>query len=95
MRPMIGYNYGAGESKRVREIFQSALVLIAGVMVIGTILCMAVPQTLIGLFTSNPETIQFGKEALRLISIGDLLRHRFPSRYQVRWKDWEREKNRW
>mgnify|MGYP003156391535 CR=1 FL=1 len=70
MRPLIGYNYGAGESKRVREIFRSALVLIAGVMVIGTILCMAVPQTLIGLFTSNPETIQFGKEALRLISIG-------------------------
>ncbi len=94
MRPLIGYNYGAGESKRVREIFRSALVLIAGVMVIGTILCMAVPQTLIGLFTSNPETIQFGKEALRLISI-DLLRHRSPSRYQVRWKDWEREKNRW
>ena len=57
MRPLIGYNYGAGESKRVREIFRSALVLIAGVMVIGTILCMAVPQTLIGLFTSNPETI--------------------------------------
>ena len=70
MRPLIGYNYGAGESKRVREIFRSALVLIARVMVIGTILCMAVPQTLIGLFTSNPETIQFGKEALRLISIG-------------------------
>ena len=76
MRPLIGYNYGAGESKRVREIFRSALVLIAGVMVIGTILCMAVPQTLIGLFTSNPETIQFGKEALRLISIGFIgLRH--------------------
>ena len=35
MRPLIGYNYGAGESKRVREIFRSALVLIAGVMVIG------------------------------------------------------------
>lgn len=38
MRPLIGYNYGAGESKRVREIFRSALVLIEGVMVIGTIL---------------------------------------------------------
>ena len=25
----------------------------------------------------------------------DLLRHRSPSRYQVRWKDWEREKNRY
>ncbi len=70
MRPLIGYNYGAGEKKRVKEIFSSALILIAGVMVIGTILCMAVPQMLIGLFTSNPETIRLGKEALRLISIG-------------------------
>ena len=70
MRPLVGYNYGAGEKKRVKDIFRSALILIAGVMVIGTILCLAVPQTLIGLFTSNPETILYGKEALRLISIG-------------------------
>ena len=70
MRPLIGYNYGAGEKKRVKDIFRSALILIVGVMVIGTILCLAVPQTLIGLFTSNPETILYGKEALRLISIG-------------------------
>ncbi len=70
MRPLIGYNYGAGESKRVKEIFQSALFLIVIVMVIGTILCMAMPQALIGLFTGNPETIRLGREALRLISIG-------------------------
>ena len=70
MRPLVGYNYGAGEYQRVKKIFQSALILIIGVMVIGTILCMAVPQSLIGLFTSNPETIELGKEALRLISIG-------------------------
>ena len=70
MRPLVGYNYGAGEKKRVKDIFRSALILIAGVMVIGTILCLAVPQTLIGLFTSDPETILYGKEALRLISIG-------------------------
>ena len=61
---------GAGESKRVKEIFRSALFLIVIVMVIGTILCMAVPQALIGLFTGNPETIRLGREALRLISIG-------------------------
>ena len=62
MRPLIGYNYGAGESKRVKEIFRSALFLIVIVMVIGTILCMAVPQALIGLFTGNPETIRLGRE---------------------------------
>lgn len=70
MRPLIGYNYGAGEHKRVKSIFESALLLIVGVMVIGTVLCMAIPQGLIGLFTNNPETILLGKEALRLISIG-------------------------
>ena len=70
MRPLVGYNYGAGEHKRVKQIFKSALLLIAGVMVIGTVLCMAIPQKLIGLFTSSQETIILGKEALRLISIG-------------------------
>ena len=70
MRPLIGYNYGAGEMRRVKKIFSSALILIAMVMVIGTLLCMAIPQTLIGLFTGNPETVMLGKEALRLISIG-------------------------
>lgn len=70
MRPILGYNYGAGEMKRVREIFNAALKIIAGVMVIGTILCLAIPDVLIGLFTDNMETINIGEEAIRLISIG-------------------------
>lgn len=70
MRPILGYNYGAGEMKRVRGIFNAALKIIAGVMVIGTILCLAIPDVLIGLFTDNMETINIGKEAIRLISIG-------------------------
>lgn len=73
MRPLIGYNYGAGEKKRVRKIFEAALVLIAGVMVIGTILCLVVPDMLIGLFTNNADTIQIGKKALKIISIGFII----------------------
>lgn len=60
-------------------------------MVIGTILCMAVPQTLIGLFTSNPETIQFGKEALRLISIG-FIASSVSVTVSGALKDWERKR---
>lgn len=70
MRPLIGYNYGAGEKKRVRDIFKSALILIVGVMVIGTILCLIIPDKLIGLFTNKANTIEIGKTALRIISIG-------------------------
>ncbi len=70
MRPLIGYNYGAGEKKRVRDIFKSALILIVGVMVIGTILCLIIPDKLIGLFTNKTNTIEIGKIALRIISLG-------------------------
>ncbi len=70
MRPLIGYNYGAGEKKRVRDIFKSALILIVGVMVIGIILCLIIPDKLIGLFTNKANTIEIGKTALRIISLG-------------------------
>lgn len=72
MRPIIGYNYGAGETKRVRQIFRTALVLIAGVMAVGTVLCLAVPGTLIGLFTENAATVAIGEKALRVICAGFL-----------------------
>lgn len=70
MRPLVGYNYGAGEWKRVQRIFKSALGIIVTVMALGTILCMWMPQNLIGLFTENAETIRIGCRALRIISIG-------------------------
>lgn len=72
MRPLMGYNYGAGENKRVKKIFESALLLIAVVMAVGTVLCFGIPETLIGLFTANPETIHMGKTALYIICIGFL-----------------------
>ena len=73
MRPLIGYNYGAGEHARVKQIFFDSLFLITGVMVIGTALCLAIPSSLIGLFTSNADTIRLGASALRFISIGFII----------------------
>jgi len=73
IRPLVGYNYGAGEHARVRQIFFDSLILISGVMVIGTALCLAIPSSLIGLFTSNAETIRLGASALRIISIGFII----------------------
>lgn len=70
MRPLIGYNYGAGESKRVHKLYTLTLTLSASIMVVGTILCLAIPSQLIGLFTTNPQTIQVGTTALRIISAG-------------------------
>ena len=73
MRPIVGYNYGAREYGRVRRIFFTGLALSAGIMVAGTVLCGAVPGSLIGLFSTNAETIAAGSTALRIISIGFII----------------------
>lgn len=70
MRPLIGYNYGAGEQKRVPKLYSYTLYLSAGIMLAGTLLCMIIPGTLLGLFTTNPQTIAAGSTALRIISLG-------------------------
>ena len=71
-RPIIGYNYGAGEHRRVKRIFYTALSLIAGIMVVGTIICVIFAGQLTGLFSSSAETIAIGKSAIRMISMGFL-----------------------
>lgn len=70
IRPLMGYNYGAGEKERVKKIFKTTMALTMGVMVIGTILSWLIPKHLIGLFTSNPQTVQSGVAALHIISLG-------------------------
>ena len=73
MRPVIGYNYGAGEHKRVKKIYYVTLCMSGVIMLIGTIICLTVPGQLMGMFTTNPSTIQAGKTALRIICAGFLV----------------------
>lgn len=70
IRPLVGYNYGAGEYKRVRNIFYTALALAAAIMLAGLLLCWIAPEMLMQIFTSTPETIAIGTKALRIISLG-------------------------
>ena len=70
MRPLIGYNYGAKEHARVKKLYSLTLIMSAAIMAVGTVLCMLASGQLIGLFTTNPETIAAGQTALRIISIG-------------------------
>ncbi len=70
MRPLIGYNYGAGEYKRVSQLFRIVLIMSCVIMTIGTVICLMIPGQLIGLFASDPATITAGETALRIISAG-------------------------
>ena len=70
MRPLVGYNYGAREHGRVSRLYNLTLGLSAGIMAIGTLLCLTIAGPLMGLFTSNPETIAIGQTALHIICLG-------------------------
>ena len=70
IRPLIGYNYGAKMYGRVKKIYTTALTLIMAIMAVGTVLCLIFPVQLMGMFTSNPETVKMGAAALRKICLG-------------------------
>jgi len=70
MRPIIGYNYGAGEHKRVEKIYRLTLALSGAIMLLGTLICLLMPEQLIAIYTENQETIREGAKALRIISAG-------------------------
>lgn len=70
IRPLIGYNYGARENERVKQIYRFALTLIICIMIVGTGLCEFLPGRLMGLFTNNPDTLAAGVTALRTICLG-------------------------
>lgn len=73
MRPLIGYNYGAGEHKRVEQLYRLTLLLNICIMTAGMILCLTIPGKLMGAFAENPQTIQNGVIALHIICFGFIL----------------------
>jgi len=66
--PVAGQNFGARDAARVRETFHAGATLGAGVMAIVTVLCQWRGDWMIGLFTTDPETIAVGTGFLKMIS---------------------------
>lgn len=70
LQPIAGYNYGARQYSRVKEIF----VLTAKWEVLVTTLCFLmsefIPRTAVSLFTSDPELIGLAARGLRIMNIG-------------------------
>ena len=70
IRPLVSFNYGAGEKKRVQSIFKTTLILSICVMGVGVLLSLLIPYQMIGLFTSKKATISIGVKALHIICTG-------------------------
>ena len=73
MRPIIGYNYGAGNYARVRRTVRFSLLLVAGISAVGTVLAVFFPGPILSLFDAEPQLLREGSFALQVIGPGFLL----------------------
>lgn len=73
MRPIVGYNYGAGNKKRMTETINMSLLIVAVIMAIGTIGAMVFPKEILLLFAAKEDMMVVGVESLRVISLGFLV----------------------
>lgn len=67
--PIMGYNFGAGNKKRLMDTYKKALVASIVIMAIGFISFQVFPGFLLKLFSADEAMLQMGIPALRLISI--------------------------
>ncbi|MDO5409751.1 MAG: MATE family efflux transporter [Lachnospiraceae bacterium] len=72
MRPLIGYNYGAGEIGRVKKIIKYSLLMVAAIMLTGTIAAIGFPASLLQLFDADGEMLKYGVPAFRILGTGFL-----------------------
>lgn len=73
MRPIMSYNYGAGNRKRMKETLKASLEAAGVIMALGTLLFMAFPQIIMKLFDANEEMMSIGVPMLRMIAAGFLI----------------------
>ena len=73
MRPIMSYNYGAGNRKRMKETLKASLEAAGVIMALGTLLFMAFPQGIMKLFNANAEMLEIGVPMLRIIAIGFII----------------------
>lgn len=69
-QPIIGYNYGARELKRMKKAISLAMIAATTVMLIGWLVIMIFPEQLISLFNRNDrELIKLSVNAIRYTSM--------------------------
>lgn len=67
--PIMGYNYGARDKKRLMDTYKEGLKLALLVMGLGLLIFQIFPSELLRMFDASQEMLRIGVPALRIISI--------------------------
>ena len=67
--PIIAFNYGAGNRKRMTKTVRFSMVLACSIMAVGTVLMWIIPETMLKIFDASDNMLAIGVPALRTISL--------------------------
>lgn len=65
-QPVLGYNYGAGAYRRVRQGIAFMAALGMGYTLLAWLAIFLFPEVFVGLFSPDPELVEKGAEAIRI-----------------------------
>jgi putative MATE family efflux protein len=71
--PVIAYNYGAGNQKRVTKTLKHTIIYAMVIMALGTLIFQLFPESLLKMFQASDTMIALGVPALRIISSSFIL----------------------
>ena len=69
MQPIAGYNYGARQYSRVREVFWKTARLAMVVTTVCFIFGMFLPKVAVGIFTRDTELLELSAKAMRIMTV--------------------------
>lgn len=69
MIPIIAYNYGARNPKRIMKTIKLSISFAVSIMLLGLFIFQIFPVQLLSIFNASPEMVSIGVPALRIISI--------------------------
>lgn len=69
MIPIVAYNYGARNKKRIKDTLKLSIGIAVGIMLVGVIIFQTAPTTLLRMFDASELMIEIGVPALRIISL--------------------------
>ena len=69
MIPIVAYNYGARNKKRIFDTLKLSIIIAVSIMVVGVLIFQLLPETLLAMFDASETMIAIGVPALRTISL--------------------------
>lgn len=72
-QPVLGYNYGAGKGRRVKEGIRFMIIVCGGYSLFVWALVMLFPSLFIRIFNQDPQMLAIGQSSMRLYYMGFFL----------------------